>query len=253
MAKHQFARFFSLDSPKAIKARGYGWLNAINYMAPHTMGGAGNLCGNASPACILLCLGWFSGQAGMVKGGGARGRNDARRSRIAKSKAFMHDRKAFMSNMVHGLEAAIRAAVRLSLKLCARGNGSTDVPWEAIKCERNNVEYPSVMMAFPEVQFVDYTKSLKRALRFAAGLMPANYHLTFSRSEINEADCLTVLAAGGNVAVVFGGAKPATWNGYRVIDGDKHDLRHLDPRGVVVGLSPKGHRAKRDKTGFVVR
>ncbi len=82
--------------------------------------------------------------------------------------------------------------------------------------------------------------------------MPANLHLTFSRSEINEADCLEVLAAGGNVAVVFAD-RPATWNGYPVIDGDQHDLRHLDPKGVVVGLSPKGLKAKRDTSGFVVR
>ena len=29
--------------------------------------------------------------------------------------------------------------------------------------------------------------------------------------------------------------------------------RHLDPRGVIVGLSPKGTKAKRDTSGFVVR
>jgi hypothetical protein len=46
---------------------------------------------------------------------------------------------------------------------------------------------------------------------------------------------------------------PETWNGYRVINGDEHDLRHLDPKGVVVGLSPKGHKAKRSTSGFVVR
>lgn len=46
---------------------------------------------------------------------------------------------------------------------------------------------------------------------------------------------------------------PAEWNGMRVIDGDEHDLRHLDPRGVIVGLTPKGRKAKRDTSGFVVR
>ena len=29
-----FPRFFSVDSPKAVKAQKYGWLNAINYMSP---------------------------------------------------------------------------------------------------------------------------------------------------------------------------------------------------------------------------
>ncbi len=104
---------------------------------------------------------------------------------------------------------------------------------------------------YPDVQFVDYTKNHTRFAR----KLPANYHLTLSRSEVNEAECLEALARGVNVAIVFAGDKPAQWNGFDVIDGDKHDLRHLDPRGagVVVGLSPKGRKAKRDTSGFVVR
>jgi hypothetical protein len=89
-------------------------------------------------------------------------------------------------------------------------------------------------------------------LRSLSGDWPPNYYLTFSRSELNEAECLQVLRAGGNVACVFE-TMPETWQGYRVIDGDNHDLRHLDPRGVVVGLSPKGRKAKRDASGFVIR
>ncbi len=47
-------------------------------------------------------------------------------------------------------------------------------------------------------------------------------------------------------------------HGYPVINGDESDLRQLDPRaaigspGFVVGLSPKGGKAKRDTSGFVV-
>jgi hypothetical protein len=91
-----------------------------------------------------------------------------------------------------------------------------------------------------------------RIRRFDRAL-PANYSLTFSRSELNDVDALRLLSRGQNVAVVFAGAKPATWHDYRVVDGDAHDLRHLDPRGVVIGLSPKGARAKHDSSGFVVR
>jgi hypothetical protein len=105
----------------------------------------------------------------------------------------------------------------------------------------------------PDLQFVDYTKSFKRALEHAAGQFPANYHLTFSRSETNEDDCRQVLAAGGNVAVVLAGEFPEHYLGHRVINGDAHDLRHLDGRGVVVALSPKGRKAKSDNSGFVVR
>jgi hypothetical protein len=86
--------------------------------------------------------------------------------------------------------------------------------------------------------------------------LPANYHLTFSRSEENEATALELLARGVNVAAVFAGDKPAIWNGFAVIDGDEHDLRQLDPRGergFVIALSPKGRKAKRDMSGFVIR
>jgi hypothetical protein len=52
---------------------------------------------------------------------------------------------------------------------------------------------------------------------------------------------------------VFAGVFPAEYLGFPVINGDEHDLRHLDGRGVVVALSPKGRKAKADNSGFVVR
>jgi hypothetical protein len=90
---------------------------------------------------------------------------------------------------------------------------------------------------------------------FLDGKMPENYRLTFSRSEKNEdiADCF--IKRGGNVAVVFSTKKkdalPETYLGAPVIDGDTHDLRFLDPRGVVVGLRAKG-KAKTSRSDFVV-
>jgi len=250
MSKPAFARFFSLDSPKAIKARKHGFLNAINYMAPHTMGGHGNLCPHASAGCLALCLGWYSGQAGMVaKANEETASNNVRRSRQAKVAMFMRDRSQFMREMAESIRKAKVTARNKRLKLCVRLNGATDIGWEGVKCG----EFRNVFDAFPKIQFVDYTKNKRRALMHAHGLLPRNYHLTFSRSETNEADCLEVLKAGGNVAAVFAGALPETWNGFPVINGDEHDLRHLDGRGVVVGLSPKGNRAKRDMSGFVIR
>ena len=77
---------------------------------------------------------------------------------------------------------------------------------------------------FPDVAFVDYTKIASRFVR----KLPANYHLTLSRSEVNEGECLEALARGINVAVVFAD-KPATWHGFECTDGDEHDLRQLDP------------------------
>jgi acyl-CoA synthetase (AMP-forming)/AMP-acid ligase II len=261
MAKGQFSQFFSLDSAKAIKAREYGYMNAINYMAPANTAGVGNLCPHASPGCLALCLGWYSGQAAMLSNAELEtGINAVRASRQRKARLFMADRPAFMRDMVRGIDAAQRRATRLGLKLCVRLNGATDIAWEGMRIPIKGAEHimgatmPNVFAAYPNIQFVDYTKSVKRALRHARGEMPKNYHLTFSRSETNEADCVRVLEAGGNVAVVFDGEKPKTYLGHVVIDGDKHDLRFLDNRGAcVVGLSPKGSKAKHDRSGFVVR
>jgi hypothetical protein len=253
---------YSADNPKAAKAVAYGWLNAIHYMAPHKLSGK-NLCVDASPGCIALCLGHHSGQAGRVAHDDAD--NSTRKSRRDKAIRFMQDRQAYMMDMVRATAAMVKRAAKLGLKLCVRPNGSTDIGWHGVRFDVTDpkllrllgltapVYRATLLELFPTVQFCDYSKSLQRALAYAAGKLPPNYYVCFSRSETNEADCLRVLAAGGNVAAVFANGKPETYLGYPTIDGDAHDLRFLDPRGVVVALTPKGRKAKRDTSGFVIR
>jgi hypothetical protein len=101
--KKRFSKFFSVDSPKAIKADKFGYLNAINYMAPHTTGGAGNLCPNSSAGCRDLCLGMYSGQAAIVSDL-ETGTNATRKSRIAKAQYFMNERHSFMREMSEHIE-----------------------------------------------------------------------------------------------------------------------------------------------------
>ena len=257
-------RIFSFDSPKAIKANKYGYLNAIHYMAPYDIAGVGNLCPKATAGCRALCLGLWSGQAGMVKDQSdtATQGNNVRLSRINKAQRFMTDRANYLLDFVRAIDNARIRARRQRRKLAVRPNGATDVAYEGIRFTivRNaKGKAMSVTLGgqgalnifehYPRVQFVDYTKI---ATRFNRAL-PTNYSLTLSHSETNESECITALRNGTNVAVVFAGDKPQTWHGVRVIDGDQHDLRHLDPKGVVVGLSPKGLKAKRDTSGFVVR
>ena len=242
----RFTKFFSTDSAKAIKADQYGYLNAINYMAPHTTGGIGNLCPHSSQGCRDLCLGMYSGQAAMVSDL-EHGTNKVRESRKAKSQFFMTDRVAFMNEMARHIRAMIRKAERENKKLAIRPNGSTDIPFERVRYGHHGQTLPE---RFPETQFIDYTKNARRILDKRK---PDNYHLTFSLSETNKADAEKVLAAGHNVAVVFGHGQPKTFMGYPVIDGTEHDLRHLDPSPVIVGLDPKGKKAKADESGFVVR
>jgi len=55
-----------------------------------------------------------------------------------------------------------------------------------------------------------------------------------------------------NIAVVFHGKElPVTFMNRKVIDGDLHDARIDDPKGVIVGLRAKG-TARKDVSGFVV-
>ena len=242
----RFTKFFSTDSAKAIKAEAFGYLNAINYMAPDKTGlDVGTLCPDSSAGCRSLCLGMYSGQAAMVTDL-ENGTNAVRQSRIAKAQWFISDTQAFMAEVVQHIFAMKRKADRESKALVVRMNGSTDVAWERIRTD-NGEPLPQ---RFPETQFVDYTKSIRRVLDRKRA---ANYHLTFSLSETNKAKAEQALAAGFNVAVVFGHGQPETFMGHRVIDGTKHDLRHLDPAPVIVGLDPKGSKAKNDTSGFVVR
>jgi hypothetical protein len=153
-----------------------------------------------------------------------------------------HDR-----TIVRQIERQQRLAAKRGFKLCVRLNGPSDIAWEGIRL----ADGKNLFERFPDVEFVDYTKIAHRFER----KLPPNYHLTLSRSETNEGECLEALARGINVAVVFAD-KPAAWHGFKCIDGDEHDLRQLDPRGaqgVVIALLPKGSKAKRDVSGFVVR
>lgn len=206
-------------------------------LAPHTLSGK-NVCPNASKGCAAACL--FSAGMGrmpaVIKG------------RINKTKFFFENRKAFMKQLCEEIAIEELRAKLHGEKLAIRLNTISDLTWESIKCENGK----SVFDNFPNVQFYDYTKNPKRALMHALGQMPANYHLTFSRSEENDFHVDIVLANGGNVAVVFAGKLPDTYKGKMVISGDENDGRFLDPKNVVVGLTAKG-KAKKDNSGFVVQ
>jgi hypothetical protein len=244
----QFDRLLSVDSAKAEKAIKYGFLNGIHYMAPASTSGA-NLCPNATPGCIALCLGKYSGQAGMVSDQ-ENGTNSVRESRIAKARMFMRDRETYLRHLEHQIARLVAKAAKAGLVPCVRLNGSTDISFERMTYLGADGQRLTLLARFPGVQFVDYTKIASRMDK-----APANLSLTFSRAENNEAECLELLAKGHNVAIVFAHGLPVSraWHGYRVIDGDRHDLRHLDPKGCVVGLSPKGRKAKADMSGFVLR
>ena len=113
----------------------------------------------------------------------------------------------------------------------------------------------NIFQKFPELQFYDYTKHFSRAIKFAKGELPSNYHLTFSRSEnTSDEQVVTLLGWGVNVAVVYDDELPAQdFGGWEVVNGDENDLRFKDKQGKIVGLVYKNTPASEEEKGDFVR
>jgi hypothetical protein len=225
---------------KTIKGTKKGVMTGILYLAPHLLSGY-QVCPKASEGCKLACL--------YTAGRGVYSRTQ--NGRINKTKWFFEDRESFMETLVNNMEALIRKANRENMIPAARLNGTSDIAWEKIACVKNGIKYASIMEAYPEVRFYDYSKVLGRS----KALKLKNYHLTFSLSESNDNDAQKALAQGYNLAVVLRlgrtEKKPKRWSGYPVVNGDETDVRFLDPKhGHIIALFPKG-RGRKDTSGFV--
>ena len=223
-------------SAKIEKSDAYSdeFKTSIMYALPAMQSGH-NACPDATD-CAQMCID-TTGRMPMV-----------REARAYRSSLFYDDRQAFGAKLIAETQDNIKRNDKKGLRTAERLNGTTDYAWEHIRFD--GLTMPE---RFQDVQFYDYTKSVKRARQHANGQMPSNYHLTFSRSELTPDSLVTELVESGqNVAVVFDEV-PDTWLGMKVIDGDEHDLRFLDESGVIVGLKAKGPKAKKDTTGFVVR
>ena len=191
-----------------------------------------NLCQFSSAGCRKDCL-FTAGRASFTP--------SIIKARIARTRFLLKDRQAFLLQLRKEIDALVRQAKREKLIPCVRLNGTSDLFWLGAQLA---AEYPTI-------QFYDYSKNPHVFSR----PRPANYHLTFSRSEDNERQALSILANGqrANVAVVFDSKTlPTHWNGYPVVSGDTHDLRFLDRKGVVIGLYAKGKAKKDSVSGFVV-
>jgi hypothetical protein len=231
-----------------LRKNGKRYLTLGLSLAPHKLGGIGNLCPHASEGCKALCLN-VSGRA-MLQ---TKDRT-IERARIARARLYFQDRSLFLAMLRHELALACKLAKRKNLRVIARLNVLSDIDWARV--------HPEIIRSFPKVTFYGYTKIPSPMGRFADGAYPKNYYLTFSRSETNEQTAIDFLNRGCNATVVFNvkyssNSKqplPTTWNGFPVIDGDETDLRFLDPRGVVVGLRAKGlaRRKENQINGFVV-
>ena len=196
----------------------------VLYLLPHSASGF-NVCAMATTECIKGCLN-TSGRVIMD----INNTNAILTARLRKTKLFFEQRTLFMDWLVAELKTAQNKAKKDGFDFSIRLNGTSDLNWNAYK-----VDGKTVFELFPDVTFYDYTKVPSRF-----DIMPDNYHLTFSYTGENWADCETLLNKGYNVAVIFnikkGKALPETFNGYKVIDGDLTDYRPNDGNGVIVGL-----------------
>lgn len=170
-----------------------------------------------------------------------------------------------MRSIARSIARLIRTAAAQRLTPLVRLNGTSDIRYEntpvsltaedctyilrACGLEATPGEYANIMAVYPGVQFYDYTKIPNRRD------LPQNYDLTFSYSGVVsfERYAAQAIDSGHRVAAVFRtrDSIPSEFRGLRTIDGDDTDVRHVEPRGVIVALYAKGP-ARRDTSGFVI-
>lgn len=256
-------KLITVGNPKTRKGQAKNWLTGIIHLSPSTISGR-DVCEHATrgrDGCVWSCLN-TSGHGGI----GKFQTNTVQRARKARTDLWFEDRPYFYHVVLREIEALQRKADREGMRLAIRPNGTSDILELGI----------TLADLKPDVQFYDYTKR-----PFAHFSNPSNYHLTFSWSGSNGADCVRILNQGDNVVgmvevntdfddIQFGethlgtvgsfATEPSlfgvtTVNSYPVFDADRHDLRFLDATesgdwGKVGLLQPKGKGKLQSFPGF---
>ena len=222
------------SSAKTIKGEKIGYLTGIVYLVPDEI-----ICPLAKLAgCFEGCL----------KSAGRGAFNSVQIARQAKTQFFYNNREAFMLSLCADVWSIANKAKRIGLNPLVRPNGTSDIAFENIIVHDGK----TIFQLFPDVQFYDYTKHPSRKLD---GKTANNYDLTYSFSAITPKPISIKGLTNPNnsrTAVVFQKQSdiPSSFRGWPVIDGDNTDVRHIEPKSVVVALYAKG-KAKSDHGGFV--
>lgn len=220
--------FLGTENSKTKKGNKLGFLTAILYLAPHLITGF-NFCTMAK-TCILDCL--FNSGRGKF--------NSVTRARIIKTLCFLLDRKTFINHIEKDIKRLENRANKLNFGFAVRINGTSDL---------NVVKYfGHIIKDNPQIYFYDYTK-----IKFYIDNNKfKNYDITFSYDGLNLVQSLNVLRNKNNVSIVFKNNLPSYYKGYKVIDGDKNDLRFLDNKGLIIGLKYKNSFNKDIDTRFIL-
>ena len=230
-------QLLSFNNPKTKKGEVVSdYLTAIMHLSPINT----KICPYQDIAgCKEACLN-TAGRGGIIKKGETT--NVIQEARKRKTKLFLEARDIFMEYLISDITKFVRYCSNKDKLPCIRLNGTSDIQWETIKVNEQNI-----FEMFPDVQFYDYTKIPTRKVSDYK-----NYHLTWSYSEAKDKYAKLFDKVPYNKAVVFRDKElPSMFKGLKVIDGDKTDMRFLDESNIVVGLKAKG-KARKDYTGFVI-
>ncbi len=221
------------SSSKIAKGLKYNEMTYILYLAPAEQSGY-NVCPGSTAECREACLTESGHNRIDVK------KNAINKARIKKTKLFFEQREFFMGWLVAEISKAKADAIAKGFTFSVRLNGTSDIQPTLFKFNGK-----VIFDIFNEVTFYDYTKV---ANRFKLLDKYSNYDLTYSFSGYNMLQSMELLENNkGRVAMVFEGKQlPISFMGYKVIDGDAYDMRHLDETGVIVGLKFKFVRTKID-------
>lgn len=229
---------------KLAKCEAFGYLAVGLELAPGKLAGRGEAC-PARGDCYKTCI--FSSGFGSM--------TSVRKARIDRHR-FVIDtdhqpRFEAMMQLIDEIKENQAKAQRKRLRLAVRLNTFSDYAWERMA--------PEVLGMFPHVQFYDYTKVYERAVAFAEGKLPKNYHLVFSTSEharLFQSDRERLLRCGafGRCVSVTDAVYEETkrmWAGgidrlSNFVDGDVHDLTFLHKPGSIIVLSAKGKAGSRN-------
>lgn len=234
--------------------------SAVVYLLQGDLSGY-EICAFRTESCSNGCLGTHSGQAAIIKGNGTKNSdvtNTIQVARLAKTIMFFKHRELFLTKLFGELVELKKKADKEGVKLGFRFNGTSDLPFHNFKIPALGVTF---LEYFNDVAFYDYTKSELKAKQFAEGKLPSNYSVVYSYTPENHNVALEMLNRGVNVATAFKTRSQSdldnkTFLNAKLVTGDMHDLRFVEymegNKGVIISLTAKGFKYKKDTSGFFV-
>jgi hypothetical protein len=248
-------KVLTLDSHKIeVSNKGGKYRVAMVYLAQEKISGH-QVCPHATESCKGICLGSHSGHASLVKKG--TDFNACRVARVRKTIMFFNYRELFMNKLFTELTAFCKKCEKDGILPAFRFNATSDLPFHTYTIPDGSKTFIEYFGEKYGCQFYDYTKNIHKMEQYLLGTMPKNYSLTFSYTPEKAADAFKVVALGGTAAAAFATKKAVDYTGkkmggFNVVNGDLTDLRFLDVKGVIIGLTAKGRTWKTDTSGFFV-